>query len=244
MRPLFSIITCTYNAEHTLERTLQSVAEQDFQCRELLIIDGASKDSTLEIANKYPETVTKVISEPDRGLYDAMNKGIAAASGDYLVFLNAGDKFHSPTTLSEVAAMLDGKENVIYGQTAIVDNEGKFMGMRHHSAPQNLNWESFKNGMLVCHQAFWVKRSIASNTPYDLSYRYSSDVDWCIRIMKQSGTLKYSGLTLIDYLEEGMTTDNRMASLKERFKIMRKHYGLPSTVSRHIGFAVRAVIKR
>jgi len=242
MTPLFSIITCTFNAAETLERTLGSVAEQDYQGKELIIIDGGSKDGTLDIARKYE--LKKLVSEPDRGLYDAMNKGIKAASGDYLIFLNAGDRFHSPTTLSDVAKNLIGNEDVIYGQTAIVDDEGKFISMRQHTAPKNLNWKKFKNGMLVCHQAFWVKREIAMKTPYDLSFRYSSDVDWCIRVMKQSNVLKYTGLTLIDYLNEGMTTTNRKASLKERFNIMKKHYGLPSTVTRHLWFIVRAVIKR
>jgi len=240
--PLFSIITCTYNAERTLERTLQSVAEQHFQDKELIIIDGASKDGTLGTARKYK--FTKLISEADRGLYDAMNKGIKAASGDYLIFLNAGDSFHSPTTLEDVAEKLKGNEDVIYGQTALVDDDGKFIGMRHHSAPEHLDWTSFKNGMLVCHQAFWVKREIALKTDYDLSYRYSADVDWCIRIMKDSDVLMNTGLTLIDYLNEGMTTANRKASLKERFNIMKKHYGLPTTVARHIWFAIRAIDRK
>ena len=88
-----SIITVTYNAEATIERTLESVAQQTYPDVEHLIIDGASKDRTLEIANRYPHAI--VYSEPDHGLYDAMNKGLKRATGDYLCFLNAGDKLHS-----------------------------------------------------------------------------------------------------------------------------------------------------
>lgn len=244
MSPLFSIITCTFNAEATLERTLKSVNAQSFTDRELIIVDGASKDSTLDIVRKYDSCVTKLVSEKDRGLYDAMNKGIRTAEGKYLIFLNAGDCFHNENVLSDVASSLTGDEDVIYGQTALVDNDGNFIRMRRLSAPQNLNWKSFKSGMLVCHQAFWAKRTIALSTPYDLNYRFSSDIDWCIRIMKQSKVLFNTGLTMIDYLNEGMTTRNHKSSLSERFSIMSRHYGLVNTSLMHIWFVIRSIIKR
>jgi len=240
----FSIITCTYNASATVKRTLESIAKQDYQDKELIIVDGASQDGTLEIVRQYEGLVTKLISERDKGLYDAMNKGITAASGDYLIFLNAGDKFHSDTTLSEVAALIKGDEDVIYGETAWVDDNGEFQRMRRLKAPDKLNWRSFTKGMLVCHQAFWARRDLALRNPYNLKYRYSADVDWCIRIMKESKNLFNSRKVLIDYLSEGMSTANRKASLKERFAIMRDHYGLPCTMANHLWFLVRAVVKR
>lgn len=239
--PLFTIITCTYNAESTLERTIRSVDSQTYPGIEHLILDGKSTDRTLEIAARSERA--RIISEPDKGLYDAMNNGISLATGDYLIFLNAGDCFHSNDTLSQVASILEGKNpDVIYGETALVDGDGKFLRMRRLKAPENLNWKSFKEGMLVCHQAFWARTEIARKTQYDLQYRFSADVDWCIRIMKESRVLFNTRTTLIDYLSEGMTTNNRWASLKERFAIMRKYYGLPSTVTKHLCFMVRAVI--
>lgn len=241
--PLFTIITCTFNASSTLERTIRSVDGQTYPGIEHLIIDGASKDGTLEIA--AASKMARVISEPDKGLYDAMNKGIRMATGDYIIFLNAGDCFHSNDTLERVAAMIQGQApDIIYGETALVDNGGNFKRMRRLQTPEKLNWKSFKKGMLVCHQAFWAKRELALRTPYDLTYRYSADVDWCIRIMKQSTAVFNTHETLIDYLEEGMSTENRKASLKERFAIMRKHYGLPCTMANHIWFVFRAVVKR
>lgn len=237
----FTIITCTYNAAPTIERTILSVDNQTYQNIEHLIIDGASKDDTLKVASISKRA--KVVSEPDKGLYDAMNKGIRLATGDYLIFLNAGDKFHSPDTLLQVAEMLNGDEDVIYGETALVDNDGKFIKMRRLQAPKKLNWKSFQKGMLVCHQAFWVKRELALQTLYNLKYRYSADVDWCIRIMKQSEVLFNTNETLIDYLSEGLTTANRKASLKERFAIMQDHYGLLRTIANHIWFLVRYVFK-
>ena len=243
--PKFSIITVTYNAEKVLEDTIQSVISQTYRNVEYIIVDGASKDHTLEIVNKYHNRINKVISEPDKGLYDAMNKGIQLATGDYLCFLNAGDKFHDSETLQKIVHTLKGQElpDVIYGETAIVDEEGHFLHMRRLSTPAHLNWKSFKQGMLVCHQAFFVNRELAINHLYDLQYRFSADFDWCIRIMKKAKCLHNTRLTLIDYLNEGMTTQNHKASLKERFCIMAKHYGLISTILHHGWFVIRLFYK-
>ena len=243
--PKFSIITVTYNAEKVLEDTIQSVIFQTYRNVEYIIVDGASKDHTLDIVNKYHNRINKVISKPDKGLYDAMNKGIQLATGDYLCFLNAGDKFHDSETLQKIVHTLKGQElpDVIYGETAIVDEEGHFLHMRRLSTPAHLNWKSFKQGMLVCHQAFFVNRELAINHLYDLQYRFSADFDWCIRIMKKAKCLHNTRLTLIDYLNEGMTTKNHKASLKERFCIMAKHYGLISTILHHGWFVIRLFYK-
>jgi glycosyltransferase involved in cell wall biosynthesis len=254
----FSIITVTYNAEETLERTLQSVAQQTHPDIEHLVIDGASNDKTVEIARRYPHAI--VLSEPDKGLYDAMNKGIRLATGDYLCFLNAGDTLHSKDTLAQIAraatdsACCDGIATnttereiaVLYGDTHIVDAEGRFLRNRRLTPPEHLTWRSFKAGMLVCHQAFYINRSIA--LPYDLQYRFSADFDWCIRCMKEGErrgmTNLYVQEPLADYLAEGMTTANHKASLKERFKIMAKHYGYCTAIAQHIWFIFRAIAKK
>ena len=243
--PKFSIITVTYNAGKVLEDTIQSVVFQTYRNVEYIIVDGGSKDNTLEIAEKYRDRISKVISEPDKGLYDAMNKGIRLATGDYLFFLNAGDELHENETLQKLVHTLKGKElpDVIYGETAIVDEEGHFLHMRRLSAPDTLTWKSFKQGMLVCHQAFIARRELAINDLYDLRYRFSADFDWCIRIMKKAKCLHNTRLTLIDYLKEGMTTRNHKASLKERFRIMAKHYGWLSTIAHHGWFVIRLFYK-
>ena len=243
--PKFSIITVTYNAGKVLEDTIQSVVFQTYRNVEYIIVDGGSTDNTLDVVHKYQERICKVISEPDKGLYDAMNKGIRMATGDYLCFLNAGDELHENETLQKIVYTLKGKElpDVIYGETAIVDEEGHFLYMRRLSTPEHLHWKSFKEGMLVCHQAFLARRELALANPYDLRYRFSADFDWCIRIMKQSKYLHNTHLTLIDYLNEGMTTQNHKASLKERFRIMTKHYGWISTILHHGWFVIRLFYK-
>ena len=241
-QPLFSIITITFNAATTLPATLCSVKEQTFTNYEYIVVDGASRDNTVALveASQLP---VRMVSEPDKGLYDAMNKGLKMATGEYLIFLNAGDSFHAPDTLQRVAeAIGDNRPGVVYGETAIVDADRNFLMMRRLQAPEKLTWRSFSNGMLVCHQAFIARRDISPM--YDLQYRYSADVDWCIRCMKHTDELLNTHLTLIDYLNEGETTRHHRASLKERFAVMCHHYGTISTVLRHIGFALRYAIAR
>ncbi len=243
-RPLFSIITVTYNAADTIEPTMKSVAEQTCELYEHLVMDGASKDGTLDIVKLYATERTRVFSSPDKGLYYAMNKGLGEAAGEYLIFLNAGDRFHSVDTLDILAKAAFDYDfpGIIYGQTVLVNGDDEYVGERHLKAPEKLTLASFKQGMLVCHQAFTVLRRIAPL--YDTKWRFSADYEWCIRCLQHSRSNVYVGCTTIDYLSEGMTTRNRRASLRERFKIMAYYYGWWSTVFRHIGFVLRALRRR
>ena len=243
--PKFSIITITYNAAAVIEPTLQSVLAQTYTNYEYLLIDGGSKDDTVAKAKASGIRFAHIVSEPDNGLYDAMNKGIALATGDYLCFLNAGDAFYAPDTLQTIANAAMAEESlpdVLYGETAEVDEARNFVRMRRLQAPEKLTWRSFKDGMMVCHQAFYAKREIAPM--YDLKYRLSSDVDWCIKVMKQSERLVNVNATVVNYLQNGLSLQHHHASLKERFWIMSRHYGLLPTIARHLWFIVRAVIKR
>lgn len=252
-----TVITCTYNCADTLDTTLQSVLSQDYSAVEHLIIDGASKDATVAKAEAYRQQSDKkgngheviVKSEPDGGLYYAMNKALALASGDYLVYLNAGDSLPDSHTLADVAARAEGMDvlpGVIYGDTDLMDADGHFLRHRRLSPPDNLSWRSFADGMLVCHQAFYAYVPIARNILYNISYRFSADVDWCIRVMKASQregrALRRVNRVVANYLSEGMTTKNHKASLRERFRVMRTHYGLALTLWKHLWFVVRAVI--
>lgn len=246
IEPRFSVITITYNAAAVLEETIRSVVNQTYKGVEYIIVDGASIDNTLSIVNSYKDRIDRVISEPDKGLYDAMNKGIEAATGDYLCFLNAGDTFKNIDTLSSIVRSINNRQaqddeaalpDILYGETDIVDSQHRFLHARRLSAPEVLSWKSFKQGMLVCHQAFFVWRGLAE--PYNLNYRFSSDFDWCIRMMKKAQTIHNTHLILIDYLIEGVTTRNHKASLKERFHIMVNYYGWVSTVLHHFWFVFR-----
>ena len=134
--PKFSVITVTYNAAAVLEDTIQSVILQTYHHVEYIIVDGASKDGTLAIVDRYRDRIARVVSEPDKGLYDAMNKGIELATGDYLCFLNAGDSFHEDDTLQQMVHTLSTQAelpDVLYGETELVDQEGHFIRMRRLS---------------------------------------------------------------------------------------------------------------
>ncbi|MBM6993032.1 MAG: glycosyltransferase [Prevotella sp.] len=255
----FSVITCTFNAEHELQRTLDSVYEQSFPNVEHLILDGLSKDKTMALAQDYKLKSDEsdsghrvlMVSEKDNGLYDAMNKGIMKATGDYLVFLNAGDVFPSSETLEHVAASFaDGEAlpGVLYGDADIVNDEGFLLRHRRLRPPSTLSWKSFRQGMLVCHQSFYARTDLARENLYDLRFRYSADVDWCIRIMKTAEerqlVLRNVNEVLVNYLDGGMSIKNHRASLIERFKVMSRHYGFFATVGMHLWFVVRAIVKR
>ncbi len=255
----FTVITCTFNAQSVVRRTLVSVLEQSYPHVEHLIIDGNSGDATMRLVADYAEESARkatshaiaTVSEPDKGLYDAMNKGLRMATGDYLVYLNAGDAFPAKDTLEHIAnAVGEGEKlpGVLYGDTDVVNDEGHFVRHRRLSPPRELSWKSFRWGMLVCHQAFYARADLAKAHPYDLRYRYSADVDWCIRIMKDAETrglpLRNVHAVVVNFLDGGMTTAYHKASLKERFRVMRKHYGLLATLLTHVWFAVRAIFKK
>ena len=242
--PLISIITITYNAAGELTPTMKSVREQSFTDYEHLIIDGASKDNTLSIARNFGVNGLRILSEPDKGLYDAMNKGLKMARGRYVLFLNAGDSFHSPDTLSAYGREAAKGADIIYADTVIVDRQRRVIAPRHLSAPKILSFHSFSKGMLVCHQAFMVRRAIAP--PYDLSYRFSADYDWTVKCIKNTKPEKCINLDIIaiDYLSDGLTDKNKLKSLGERFRIMCIHYGTFPTLFNHVKFIARAVKRK
>jgi glycosyltransferase involved in cell wall biosynthesis len=259
----FTVVTITYNAEAVVERTLQSVLRQTYEGVDHLIVDGASTDGTMALAEAYKAQSDasgcghKVIlqSEPDHGIYDAMNKGLTQASGDYVVFMNAGDSFPETGTLEQIVRRCrlserpsDELPGVLYGLTNIVDDEGRVLRPRRLQPPAKLTWRSFRQGMLVCHQAFYARTDLAKNLQYDTQLRYSADVDWCIRVMHESERLGLAlcpiGVVVANYLEEGATTRHHRESLLERFRVMVRHYGLFSTLAMHLWFVVRSVVKR
>lgn len=257
----FSIITITYNAASVLGRTTDSVLCQTYPCVEHIIVDGASTDDTLSLANDYSQRSyasgngheIRILSEPDNGIYDAMNKGLQMATGDYVCFMNAGDAYPNADVLQNIADCTKNDSPgelpaVIFGNTDIVDDHGDFIGRRRLQPPDDLTWRSFRHGMLVCHQAFYARTDMAKKIPYDTRYRYSADVDWCIRIMKQAEAQHLPLLnlhaTVANYAQQGETTRHHKESLKERFQIMARHYGKTSTILMHLWFAARAVWKR
>jgi len=254
-----TVATVTYNAGKLIAKTIDSIEGQDYSSVEHLIIDGNSTDDTLEQIHRYMERNSvaetrheiNCLSEPDSGIYDAMNKALAMATGRYIVFLNAGDTLHSEHTLSDIAALAEKHSThpaVIYGDTDVVDSEGNFLRHRRLKPPEKLSWHDFRYGMLVCHQAFYARTDIAHDITYDMNYQFSADYDWTIRIMQEAerrGIEMCNAKEIVaDFLHGGTTAKNHRRSLFERLRIMAKYFGWTTTIAEHFWFVVRAVIRK
>ncbi|MBN8703428.1 MAG: glycosyltransferase [Bacteroidetes bacterium] len=236
MNPKISIVTVVYNSKDLIEHTIISVLEQSFQDFEFIVVDGASKDGTLEVINKYKHKISKIISEKDKGIYDAMNKGLNLASGDYILYLNSGDEFFDRTTLEKVLTSTNDAD-IVYGKTSVIGNDRGIIGDARLKPPHKLSWKSLQYGMCVCHQSFIPKRSLCK--PYDLSFKISSDIDWVISILKEAKVVQYYDGYISKFLVGGTSTKNKYKSWRERFKILSKHYGVFKTAINHIYIASR-----
>lgn len=237
MQPKLSIITVTYNAERFLEPTIQSIAAQTYTNIEYIIVDGGSKDGTVDIVKKYPNVVSQWVSERDNGLYDAMNKGLQMVTGDYTMVLNAGDLLDSPDTIANAFAQCKG-EDVLYGDTKIIDTNYQFVGMRHFTPPEKLTWKSFEQGMVVCHQSIISKKDITPS--YNLNYKIAADIDWAIRLLKNAKSSKNIHLVITQFMQDGISSQQRWAGVRERFGVMIHYFGFFTTlwnnVSRGINY--------
>ena len=170
--PKISIITVVFNGVETLETTIKSVINQSYKNIEYIIIDGNSKDGTIDIVKKYNHSITQWISEPDNGIYDAMNKGLNISNGDYIWFMNSGDEIANNNTIQDIISS-NPISDIYYGDTIMIDSDGNEIGNRRLTPPKKLTWKSFKKGMLVSHQSFIVKKQITQ--PYNLKYKFSAD---------------------------------------------------------------------
>jgi len=237
--PKVSIITVCYNAERFIERTVLSVINQTYSNVEYIIIDGNSKDKTVELIKKYQSKVSRFTSEPDQGIYDAMNKGLRAATGDYVWFINAGDCIYNERTLENIMKQANN-EDFIYGQAERVDENGNTRGW-HKKTPsaEELSAKSFLNGMVICHQSMLVKRVIAPE--FNTSWMIANDIDWAIRIMMRTKSRKYLDFFFCRFLDGGASADKRMKALKERFIISKKYFGLLPTLLAHVKIGVQAL---
>lgn len=242
--PKLSIITVTYQAERYIEKTLQSISEQTYQDFEFILVDGESSDKTIDIAKKYASRIDKLIIEKDEGLYDAMNKGLENASGDFVWFINAGDYLTSNDLIAQLVPYLTDTTDVVYSDTYFVTKYGTVRGLRSeltpHKLPEKLTWESMEKGMLVCHQSFIARRSI---TPHYLLSNLSADLDWEIIVLKQAKTNVFFPTPLSYYLEGGISNQNLKRSLIDRFDVLVKHFGIFRTLKNHLIIFLRGITK-
>lgn len=244
---VFSIITVVYNGAALLPGTIESVLRQTYPHIEYLVIDGGSTDGTLDVIRKYASGMPNLrwISEKDRGLYDAMNKGLRLATGDFVWFLNSGDHLHAPDTVEKLAPMVSPETDVMYGETLLVEENRKPLGtmseLSTRSLPPHLHWRNYLGGMLIVHQSFVARRTLA---PAYMDGNLCADFDWCIRILKKSRQNINTGLILSDYLTGGISKKRHRQSLRDRFAVMRTHFGLLPTLLAHARIVIRAAAHR
>lgn len=220
----FTIITVTYNAEKYLRNTLDAMLRQDDTDYEYIIVDGASKDSTLTILEEYiPKFDGKMryVSEPDAGLYDAMNKGIRMARGSYIGIINSDDLYED-YTLSYVRKTIYNSDfpDVIYSDLKVIDENGNYKYMISGKA------KKLKVGMLVNHPTCFVKRSAYEKIgTFDKQYKIVADYDLMLRIYMNNGRFEKADKPLASFRMGGVSNGNYESTL-EKYKVQRKYYGI------------------
>jgi len=215
--PLISVITICYQAEKSLEKTIESVIGQSFLDKEYIVIDGGSTDKTLDIIKKYENFIDFVISERDKGIYDAMNKGVRHARGEWICFMNAGDIFISSDVLEKVASFFhDPLAEVIYGDHVV--DYGFCKVYRKASSDIRKIWK----GMIFSHQAVFVKRSLHEKFPFRLDYKIASDFCFFYGLFLSKANFVYASLPIAIIEAEGVSNIRQVYSVVEHWKIVKK----------------------
>lgn len=241
--PLISIVTINYNNLKGLTKTVESVKSQTIlRNTEYIVVDGGSKDGSVEFISQNKELFSTIIAEKDKGIYDAMNKGLAAAKGKYVWFMNSGDCMNNSNAVELVLEATKSNPDVIYGDTMFVDENniehGLMSKVTHKKLPQSLGPNSFKYGMNVCHQSFIAKKELA--VPYNLSFKHVADIDWIIHILKKTKTSVCLPIVIANFELGGHSVQNQKDGLKERFMVLMNHYGFTQTVFSHAAIALKS----
>lgn len=216
-KPLISIITVVFNGEKYLEETIQSVINQTYDNVEYIIIDGGSTDGTLDIIKKYEDKIDYWVSEKDRGIYDAMNKGIDVASGEWINFMNAGDSFYNEKVLEnlfnnniyENIDVLYGNYNVIYPTKNRIAIPGK----------ENDFWK----GSQICHQSSFTKASLLKIYKYNIKNKISAEFEFFYELHNKNGRFEYIDVILTNYLSGGVSDMKRIYAIVSFWNIVDKN---------------------
>jgi glycosyltransferase involved in cell wall biosynthesis len=198
-----SVITITLNAAHDLQKTLASIICQDYPDLELIVIDGGSKDGSPEVINMYKGHIACWISEPDGGIYDAMNKGLAKATGEWVNFMNAGDTFFDSHVLSAIFNQPMQNAQIIYGDS--IAHYPAFRALRKALPPEDL-WK----GMICCHQAMFFRTNLIRNNAYRPGLFFSADYEMIFRLYHSGNLFRYFHETIAVFDTRG-TSNRKMA---------------------------------
>lgn len=217
--PKVSVITVVYNDAKNIENTIKNVSNQDYENLEYIVVDGGSTDGTLDIIKKYEDKISKFVSEPDLGLYDAMNKGVRMASGEWIIFRNSGDYFLKKNTISDTfKGYIDSGEGLISGKVRMFNQ----YGYKDYNVPlltQNSYWDKIP----FWHPSTYIRRSLQLTEPYDIRYRNSADFNFFLKCLKSGVTYKVVNqiISLFNTIE-GVTADNYLRTLHENLDIFKE----------------------
>jgi glycosyltransferase involved in cell wall biosynthesis len=211
-----TVVTVTYNAEEHLEQTIKSVIEQDYPNIEYIIIDGASTDKTIDIIKRYERYITYWISEPDVGIYDAMNKGIDVATGEWINFMNAGDSFCHTNTISKVINDSEVNDDLISGDISYINNNIK----RYLKAPGTIN---ALNGMFCFHQTLFTKTSIMKQYKFSLEFKIAGDYDFVLKCFMNGFNFKFLDFGIANFIAGGFAELNPIKGRIEDMFIQSKY---------------------
>ncbi|MEO8003693.1 MAG: glycosyltransferase family 2 protein [Betaproteobacteria bacterium] len=222
-----SVVTVCFNAAATIEKTILSVVSQSHPIVEYVVVDGASTDGTLKIVAKYSERIDNLISEKDRGIFDAMNKGVATATGDVVYFLNADDSFVDDRVLEDVARAFeqDATRMLVYGNVVLKDGPPGVLNFPARAFRKRSVSEFLHNSF--CHQAVFVRRELfAQLGPFDLQYRYSADYEWIIRAFKRDAGRDFFFLdrNIANYYFLGRSQQHAAVTTKEVHRMQFRHF--------------------
>lgn len=238
MKIKISIITVCYNAENDIETTIKSVIQQEYNDIEYVIIDGGSTDNTIDLIKKYSNHIDYWCSEPDKGIYDAMNKGVKKCTGDYLIFMNAGDYFFSKSTLALCYNYIKEHPNYdcYYGNTVLEFNKEKYL-----SIPQNL--KLLENQMIFCHQSCLTRRELQEKHPFNLNYKIIADYFFFKELYTQGHTFAYINLPIAFYeAENGVSSKMQKKVMLEYARI--RHNNLLCYTINAIYIHIKSIIKK
>lgn len=213
-----TVVTVCRNVEPMLRTTIESVKAQTYKDIEYIIVDGASTDGSRQLIAAEP-CVSRWVSEPDRGIYDAMNKGVGMGTGDWVIFMNAGDTFHSPDTLAQVAAQIEPTDDVVYGAVVKADKDGKPM-VKAALAMRN------SHRMLFCHQSALARRELLLQIPFDIRHKYSADFLFFKTAYKQGKRFHRLDMPIADFDTSGVSNRRRSAGLADNISVILQSDGL------------------
>lgn len=215
--PKISIITVSYNAATVIEDTINSVLKQDYPNLEYWVIDGASKDMTCSIIEKHSSKL-HFVSEPDKGVYDAMNKGIEKATGDWILFMNAGDYFYSSSVVSDFF-----NNNNTYDEYSVVYGDAEFRLKNIAYISEASDIVDSNQYMPFSHQAAFTRTSVAKVTKFDLEYKIAADTAFFLRLVKEGHQMKHIPKVVCSYNAlEGLSADNEVKRSKEIVSLQAK----------------------